>query len=79
MESSAPINLVMVGLDGRPRQKSLRDILTEWLAFRTNTVTRRTAHRMGKVAERMHVLEGRMLVYLNVDAVIRTTMNRGRR
>ena len=72
MESSAPINLVMVGLDGRPRQKSLREVLAEWLAFRTNTVTRRTAHRMGKVAERMHVLEGRMLVYLNVDAVIRT-------
>ncbi len=71
METSAPINLVMVGLDGRPRQKPLREILSEWLAFRTNTVMRRTAHRLDKVRDRIHVLQGRMVVYLNVDEVIR--------
>lgn len=71
MESSAPINLVAVGNDGRPRQKSLREILDEWLAFRTQTVTRRSRHRLDKVLDRIHVLEGRMVVYLNVDAVIK--------
>ncbi len=72
MESSASINLVMVGNDGRPRQKSLREILSEWLAFRTQTVTRRSQHRLDKVLDRLHVLAGRMVVYLNVDAVIKT-------
>ena len=72
MESSVPINLVCIGTDGRPRQKGLRDILTEWLAFRTDTVVRRTRHRLDKVTDRIHVLEGRMVVYLNVDEVIQT-------
>jgi len=72
MESSAPINLVMVGNDGRPCQKSLRDILQEWLAFRNQTVTRRSQYRLDKVTDRIHVLEGRMVVYLNVDEVIAT-------
>lgn len=72
MESSAPINLVCIGTDGRPRQKGLREVLTEWLAFRTDTVTRRTRHRLDKVLDRIHVLEGRMVVYLNVDEVIQT-------
>ena len=70
MESSAPINLVAVGNDGRPRQKSMREILEEWLAFRTQTVTRRSRYRLDKVLDRIHVLEGRMVVYLNVDEVI---------
>jgi len=72
MESSVAINLVCIGTDGRPRQKPLRDILVEWLAFRTDTVTRRTRHRLDKVIDRIHVLEGRMVVYLNVDEVIQT-------
>ncbi|VFR52655.1 Topoisomerase IV subunit A [plant metagenome] len=72
MESSAPVNLVCIGTDGRPRQKGLREILTEWLAFRTETVVRRTRHRLDKVLDRIHVLEGRMVVYLNVDEVIQT-------
>ena len=72
MESSAPCNLVCIGTDGRPRQKPLRDILSEWLDFRTATVTRRTRHRLDKVTDRIHVLEGRMVVYLNVDEVIQT-------
>lgn len=72
MESSVPINLVCIGTDGRPRQKGLRDILTEWVIFRTDTVTRRTRHRLDKVVDRIHVLEGRMVVYLKVDEVIQT-------
>jgi topoisomerase-4 subunit A len=72
MESNVPVNLVCIGTDGRPRQKGLREILGEWLAFRTDTVVRRTRHRLDKVIDRIHVLEGRMVVYLNVDAVIQT-------
>lgn len=71
MESSAAINLVMVGADGRPRQKALRDILAEWIGFRFATVTRRTQHRLGKVTDRIHILEGRLTVFLHIDEVIR--------
>ncbi len=72
MESNVPINLVCIGTDSRPRQKGLREVLEEWVAFRTNTVVRRTRHRLDKVLDRIHVLEGRMVVYLNVDEVIQT-------
>jgi topoisomerase IV subunit A len=75
MEGNASINLVMVGLDGRPTGKNLRDILSEWLQFRFQTVTRRTRHRLDKVLDRIHVLEGRMLVLLNVDKVIKLIRN----
>ncbi len=71
LESSAPINLTMIGADGRPTQKSLRQILAEWLRFRLTTVQRRTRHRLAKVLDRIHVLEGRQLVLLNIDEVIR--------
>ena len=71
LESSLPMNLTMVGLDGRPVQKGLRRMLTEWLAFRQTTVDRRTRHRLAKVLERIHVLEGRQIVLLNIDEVIR--------
>lgn len=71
LESSAPVNLTMIGSDGRPLQKSLRRILEEWVAFRAATVQRRTRHRLGKVQDRIHVLEGRQLVLLNIDDVIR--------
>ena len=71
LESSAPINLTMIGADGRPTQKSLRQILAEWIAFRSATVQRRTQHRLAKVQGRIHVLEGRQLVLLNIDEVIR--------
>ncbi|PMC15402.1 DNA topoisomerase IV subunit A [Oligella urethralis] len=72
MEGNASINLVCIGIDGRPRQRNLLEILTEWLQFRTTTVTRRTQYRLDKVSDRIHVLEGRMVVYLNVDEVIAT-------
>jgi topoisomerase-4 subunit A len=71
LESNAPINLVMIGNDGRPRQKGLGEILSEWVEFRVATVTRRTQHRLTKVNDRMHILEGRQLVLLNIDKVIK--------
>ena len=71
LETSAPINLTMIGGDGRPTQKSLRQMFTEWIAFRATTVSRRTRHRLDKVLARIHILEGRALVLLNIDEVIR--------
>ena len=71
LESNAALNLVMIGTDGRPRQKGLVDILQEWIGFRFATVTRRTRHRLTKVDDRIHILEGRMIVFLNIDEVIR--------
>ena len=71
LESSVPVNLTMVGGDGRPTQKNLRQILSEWLVFRQQTVQRRTRHRLERVLDRIHVLEGRQLVLLNIDEVIR--------
>lgn len=71
LEGSAPINLTMVGADGRPAQKSLRQMLAEWIGFRLQTVQRRTRHRLDHVLDRIHVLEGRQLVLLNIDEVIR--------
>ncbi|MET0963272.1 MAG: DNA topoisomerase IV subunit A [Noviherbaspirillum sp.] len=71
LESGAAINLVMIGGDGRPRQKSLLHILNEWIAFRFSTITRRSAFRLQKVEDRIHILEGREAVLLNIDDVIR--------
>jgi topoisomerase IV subunit A len=70
LESSSSINLTMVGLDGRPTQKSLRQMLLEWIEFRQTTVQRRSQHRLDKVLDRIHILEGRQLVLLNIDEVI---------
>ncbi|MCW5255544.1 DNA topoisomerase IV subunit A [Verminephrobacter aporrectodeae subsp. tuberculatae] len=70
LETSAPINLTMVGLDGRPVQKSLRLMLEEWIAFRQSTITRRSQYRLDKVLERIHILEGRQTVLLHIDEVI---------
>jgi topoisomerase IV subunit A len=75
LETSAPVNLTMVGRDGKPVQKSLRQILVEWLDFRQETVRRRTQHRLNKVLDRIHVLEGRQLVLLNIDEVIKIIRN----
>ncbi len=70
LETSSPINLTSIGLDGRPVQKSLRQMLVEWIAFRQQTITRRSQHRLAKVLDRIHILEGRQLVLLNIDEVI---------
>ena len=71
MESSVSINLTMVGHDGRPGQKNLLAILHEWIAFRFATVERRTRHRLAEVLRRIHILEGRMTVFLRIEEVIR--------
>jgi len=70
LETSSPINLTMVGLDGRPTQKSFRQMLLEWISFRQTTIEKRSQHRLGKVLDRIHILEGRQLVLLNIDEVI---------
>ncbi len=75
LESSSPINLTVVGLDGRPTQKSLRTLLTEWIEFRATTVLRRSRHRLQKVLDRIHILEGRQTVLLNIDEVIAIIRN----
>ncbi|AJP48563.1 DNA topoisomerase IV subunit A [Rugosibacter aromaticivorans] len=75
LESNVSVNLTMMGLygehGGRPRQKNLLQILREWVAYRFATVERRTRHRLAEVERRMHILEGRMLVFLRIDEVIR--------
>jgi topoisomerase-4 subunit A len=71
LESSVSVNLTMVGRDGRPQQKNLLDILHEWIAFRFATVERRTRHRLAEVLRRVHILEGRMTVFLKIEEVIK--------
>ena len=70
LEKSYRINLNMIGLSGKPQVKNLRDILTEWLSFRTETVRRRLQHRLDKVIARLHILDGLLIAFLNIDEVI---------
>ncbi|MDH5358610.1 MAG: DNA topoisomerase IV subunit A [Gammaproteobacteria bacterium] len=70
LERSYRVNMNMIGLDGRPQVKNLRDLLLEWLVFRTETVRRRLQYRLDKILDRMHVLEGLLVAYLNIDEVI---------
>jgi topoisomerase-4 subunit A len=71
LESSVSVNLTMVGRDGRPQQKNLLTILREWIDFRFATVERRTRHRLAEVLRRVHILEGRMTVFLRIEEVIK--------
>jgi topoisomerase-4 subunit A len=71
LERSFRINLNIIGLDGKPQVKNLKQILNEWLIFRTNTVTRRLKHRLDKVERRLHLIEGLRIAFLNLDEVIR--------
>ena len=71
LEGNASMNLVMIGLDGRPAQKGLKAILAEWLQFRQHTITRRLNYRLGQVDKRIHILEGRMIAFIHIDEVIR--------
>ena len=71
LEKSYRVNLNMIGLDGRPQVKNLKTILSEWLRFRIETVTRRLKHRLDKVEKRLHLLEGLRIAFLNLDEVIR--------
>ena len=71
LESSASLNMTMIGRDGRPQQKNLVQILREWIDYRYVTVERRTRHRLDEVDRRIHILEGRMIAFLHIDEVIR--------
>ena len=71
LERTYRVNLNMIGLDGRPRVKNLKEILTEWLEYRVSTVKKRLNFRLQKVADRLHILDGLMKAYLNLDEVIR--------
>ena len=75
LEKSYRVNLNVIGLDGRPQVKNLKQILVEWLRFRTDTVTRRLQHRLEKVERRLHLLEGLRVAFLNLDEVIRIVRN----
>ena len=70
LETSSSINLTMVGIDGKPVPKSLRTMLFEWVTFRQSTIVKRSENRLSKVLDRIHILEGRQLVLLNIDEVI---------
>src|SRR3546814_8909206 len=70
LERSYRVNLNMIGLDGRPRVKNLKEILSEWLDYRFATVTKRVNHRLAKVNDRLHILEGLLIAYLNIDEEI---------
>ncbi len=71
LEKTYRVNLNMIGLDGRPGVRNLKDILSEWLTFRRETVRRRLQHRLDKVNDRLHILDGLLVAYLNIDEVIR--------
>lgn len=70
LESSYRVNMNVIGLDGRPQVKSLREMLTEWLVFRVSTVRKRLEHRLDRVEKRLHLLEGLLVAFLNLDEVI---------
>ncbi|MFZ2171645.1 MAG: DNA topoisomerase IV subunit A [Methylococcaceae bacterium] len=75
LEKSYRVNMNMIGMDGRPQVKGLREILVEWLAFRTETVRRRLQYRLDKVLARLHILDGLLIAYLNIDEVIAIIRN----
>ena len=75
LEKSYRVNMNMIGMDGRPKVKGLREILVEWLAFRTETVRRRLQYRLDKVLARLHILDGLLIAYLNIDEVIAIIRN----
>ena len=75
MEANVPLNLVAIGRDGRPRQMSVAEAVGEWAMFRLVVLERRLRHRAGEVADRVHILEGRMIAFLNIEKVIKVIRN----
>ncbi|WP_040976172.1 DNA topoisomerase IV subunit A [Necropsobacter massiliensis] len=75
LEKSYRVNMNMIGLDNKPAVKNLQQILSEWLSFRRTTVTRRLRHRLDKVLARLHILQGLMIAFLNIDEVIAIIRN----
>jgi topoisomerase-4 subunit A len=71
METNVALNLVAIGVDGRPRQMSVPDVLDEWTKHRLDVLERRLKHRADEVADRVHILEGRLIVFVHIDAVIK--------
>jgi topoisomerase IV subunit A len=71
LERSYRVNINVIALDGRPRVCGLKELLIEWLEFRRRTVRRRFEHRLDKVSRRLHILDGMLIAYLNLDEVIR--------
>jgi len=72
LEDSVSVNMTLIGLDSKPSTKGILDVIQEWAAFRLETVRRRTAFELDGVQKRIHILEGRHMVFLNLDAVIKT-------
>jgi topoisomerase-4 subunit A len=75
LERTVRVNCNVIGLDGRPRVYGLKALLDEWLVFRTTTVKRRLQHRLDRVTRRLHILDGLLIAYLNIDAVIKIIRN----
>jgi topoisomerase-4 subunit A len=75
LEENFPVNLVALGLDGRPVRKNIAELVGEWVQFRIITVTRRSKFRLAQVEKRIHILEGRIIVLLNIDKVIKVIRN----
>ena len=71
LERTVRVNCNVIGRDGRPRVYGLKALLDEWLTFRTDTVKRRLSHRLERVTKRLHILDGLLIAYLNIDAVIK--------
>ncbi|HEX7238249.1 MAG TPA: DNA topoisomerase IV subunit A, partial [Gammaproteobacteria bacterium] len=71
LERTVRVNVNVIGLDGRPAVYGLKALLEEWLKFRTATVKRRLEHRLERVAQRLHILDGLLVAYLNIDEVIK--------
>ncbi|HXZ47748.1 MAG TPA: DNA topoisomerase IV subunit A [Usitatibacter sp.] len=71
MEANVPMNLVAIGTDGRPRQMGLAETIGDWARFRLDVLERRLKHRAGEVADRVHILEGRMIAFLSIEQVIK--------
>lgn len=70
LERSYRVNLNVIGLNGRPQVKNLKEILSEWLSYRLETVRKRLQYRLDKVLARLHILEGLLIAFLNIDEVI---------
>ena len=75
LQKNMRVNMNIIGLNGKPQVKDLKSIIKEWLTFRSKTVTRRLQYRLDWVMDRLHILDGLMVVYLNIDEVIKIIRN----
>ena len=75
LQKNYRVNMNLIGLNGKPQTRDIKSVLKEWLTFRTQTVTRRLQHRLDWVLDRLHILEGLLVIYLNIDEVINIIRN----